>query len=419
MLFKFIHAADIHLDSPLKGLEQYEGAPADEIRNAARRALENLVELAIEESVAFVLVAGDFYDGDWRDYNTGLFFIRQMSRLKEANIPVFLIAGNHDAANRMTRNLRLPDQVHLFSARAPEWRTLPDLDVQIHGQSFATAAIFDNLSEAYPTADNGLFHIGLLHTCASSQEHERYAPCSLDDLRHKGYQYWALGHVHQRQTLLETPWAGFPGNIQGRHIRETGPKGCLLVTVEEDQQLRTEFVPLDVMRWERAVIPVDQVRSPDEVLDLVESKLNALHAAAEGRLLAVRVELQGSTPAHRVLQAKRHHWTNEIRSLALEAGQGEIWVEKIRLETSLPASQRETEGVSRSALNEIKALFAEASSDLSVLENWNFDGEDLVKKLPTELRALIPLDDHDWLRSRLTEAEAYLFNELLSTEESA
>ena len=119
-MFKFIHAADIHLDSPLKGLEQYDGAPVDEIRNAARRALSNLVDLAIEQGVAFVLIAGDLYDGDWRDYNTGYFFVEQVRRLREADIPLYLISGNHDAANRMTHTLKLPENVTFFSAKKPE-----------------------------------------------------------------------------------------------------------------------------------------------------------------------------------------------------------------------------------------------------------------------------------------------------------
>ena len=126
-MFKFIHAADIHLDSPLKGLEQYEGAPADEIRGATRRALENLVDLALRESVDFVLLAGDLYDGDWKDHNTGLFFVAQMARLREANIPVVAISGNHDAANKMTKSLRLPDNVELLPPARPSTARSPAL----------------------------------------------------------------------------------------------------------------------------------------------------------------------------------------------------------------------------------------------------------------------------------------------------
>jgi DNA repair exonuclease SbcCD nuclease subunit len=133
MAISFVHAADIHLDSPLKGLERYENAPVERIRGATRRAFTRLIDLAIDKHVDFVLLAGDLYDGDWRDYNTGLFLVRQLGRLREQKIKVFVIAGNHDAANKMTRVLRLPDHVRLLMHDRPETVRLPHLDVAIHG----------------------------------------------------------------------------------------------------------------------------------------------------------------------------------------------------------------------------------------------------------------------------------------------
>ena len=129
---KFVHAADIHLDSPLRGLERYPDAPVEEARNATRQAFENLVELAIGEDVAFVLLAGDLYDGDWRDYNTGLFFVGQMNRLRRAGIQVHLVSGNHDAASQITKHLRLPDNVVHYDHRRPETYVRGDLGVAIH-----------------------------------------------------------------------------------------------------------------------------------------------------------------------------------------------------------------------------------------------------------------------------------------------
>jgi len=137
-MFKFIHAADIHLDSPLRGLSRYESAPAQSIRNACRRAFENLVEFAIEEKVAFVLLAGDLYDGDWKDYSTGIFLSQQMGRLDQHNISVFAVAGNHDAANRMTKALDSPTNMKILSTRKVETIKLDDLAVAIHGRSFGT-----------------------------------------------------------------------------------------------------------------------------------------------------------------------------------------------------------------------------------------------------------------------------------------
>ncbi|MCL4216761.1 MAG: DNA repair exonuclease, partial [Candidatus Hydrogenedentes bacterium] len=156
--FKFIHAADIHLDSPLKGLERYEGAPVESIRGAARTAFRNLIDLAIQESVDFVLIAGDLYDGNWKDYSTGLFFGNSMGRLRQAGIPVFMIRGNHDAQSVITRSLSLPDNVHVFSESAPETKQVEGLGVAIHGQSFATQAVDADLAAAYPEAVPGAFN---------------------------------------------------------------------------------------------------------------------------------------------------------------------------------------------------------------------------------------------------------------------
>ncbi len=417
-MFKFIHAADVHLDSPLKGLEQYEGAPVKAIQDAARRALENLVRTAIDEQVAFVLLAGDIYDGDWRDYNTGLFFIRQAARLREAGIPLFMIAGNHDAANRMTRSLKLPDNVTLFPAEAPETATLDKLDVAIHGQSFASAAVHEDLSQSYPAALSGMLNIGLLHTCATGREgHERYAPCTVEGLRLKGYDYWALGHIHNREVLSEQPLIAFPGNIQGRHIRETGAKGCLLVTVDDQRALQTAFCPLDVLRWERLVTDVSATRGVDDILDLVGRNLEKLYGQATGRPLAVRIELEGSTVAHRSLLARTHHWTNEIRSLSIDVGKGEIWVEKVKFRTSEPPHTTDHSPALDGAIGELHTLFSEARKEPSSLAALSFDLTDVMKKLPAELKDALRTEDPDWLRSVLNEAESRLLSQLLISEE--
>ena len=254
-MLKFIHAADIHLDSPLLKLDAYEGAPTGEIRGATRRAFENLVQTAIDEKVAFVLIAGDLYDGDWKDYNTGLYFVSRMGRLREAGIPVFIVAGNHDAASTITKSLRLPENVHVFPADRPATLRLDGMDVAVHGQSFGTPAVKTDLARSYPPAVPGCFNVGLLHTCATGREgHEPYAPCTLETLREKGYDYWALGHVHRREVLLEDPPVVFAGNTQGRHARETGPKGCVLVSVDDAGRPNLDFRPLDVVRWEAAAV---------------------------------------------------------------------------------------------------------------------------------------------------------------------
>ena len=417
-MFKFIHAADIHLDSPLKGLEQYEGAPVQEIRVATRRALGNLVDLAIENKVAFVLISGDLYDGNWRDYNTGLFFVNQARRLREAGIPLYIISGNHDAANRMTRTLQLPDNVTFFSADAPETALIPELEVAIHGQGFATAAVYDDLSLDYPAAKSGWVNIGMLHTCVSGREgHDPYAPCTIDGLKAKGYDYWALGHIHIREILSDDPIIAFSGNIQGRHAKETGPKGCLLVTVHDDRSLTPEFRPLDVLRWALAKLDVSACQGIDELMDLVSAEIESLQGQVGDRLLALRIELSGQTELHRELHSQKEHLTNEIRSRAIDIGRGDVWVEKVKLRTSYPTTKKTASSISNDAIGELNALFEQVQADTSLLGELNFDLGDVAKKLPAELKELARPDDPEWIREILEEAQPFLLSRLSATED--
>lgn len=331
---KFIHAADLHLDSPLVGLERYEGAPVEAVRQASRRALENLVRFATDEAVDFVLLAGDIYDGDWDDYRTGLFFVRQLSALKQADIKVFLVSGNHDAQSKITRELPLPDNTVVFSAKKAETHRIEKLSVAIHGQSYSTQAITDDLSKGYPSPVTGFFNIGLLHTCANGREgHESYAPCSVNDLASHGYDYWALGHAHCYETLSDSPRIVFPGSIQGRHINEPGEKGCCLVEVEDGHIAGLQFQELNVLQWERCEVDAQGLETPDQVIartmEQVDGKLKQVSAAC----LALRVTVKGACHAHLGLQRDQERWINEIRARAIDLGVDRIWIEKVEIRT--------------------------------------------------------------------------------------
>ena len=193
-MFKFLHAADLHLDSPLQGLDRYDGAPVGRIRGATREAMINLVDLAVAERVRFVLIAGDFFDGAWRDYNTGLFFNAQMNRLGDAGIPVLLISGNHDAESEVTKSLTLPPHVRRLPVDRPATHVFDDLGVAVHGQGFATRAVLSNLAVAYPPAIGGLLNLGLLHTSATVADgHERYAPLRPDRPPRQGVRVLGVG----------------------------------------------------------------------------------------------------------------------------------------------------------------------------------------------------------------------------------
>ena len=200
-MFKFIHAADTHIDSRLLGLAAYEGAPVDRLRGASREAFANLVTLAIKEKVAFVIIAGDLFDGQWEDMRTGLWTAGQFRRLARENISVYLIRGNHDAASKVRARIDWPKNeqgaqiVHEFSVRKAETFQLADLGVALHGRGFAHQEAPDDLAKDYPDPVDGAFNIGVLHTSLSGDaNHDTYAPTSEQVLVNKGYDYWALTH---------------------------------------------------------------------------------------------------------------------------------------------------------------------------------------------------------------------------------
>lgn len=382
---QFIHAADIHIDSPLRRLEVYEGAPVEEIRGATRKAFENLIELALSYQVSFVILAGDLFDGDWPDFNTGLFFVKQMAKLNDVGIKVFLVRGNHDAESKITRKLRLPPNVIIFPADKAKTEILEDLGVAIHGQSFSQPAVTQDLATSYPERKIDFFNIGVLHTCATGREgHDNYAPCQIDTLISKGYDYWALGHVHKREILHEEPWIIFPGNLQGRHIKEAGRKGCELVTVEDAKIVSIEQQCLDVFRWEVIEVDASGFETSEDVLNQLEVQFTAQMKKAEERPFAARVRIFGSCKAHNLIAATPESWKEQVRALALDIGFDKIWIEKIKIETSpLLSINANLEG-------------KDPISDLAkLIQNWKKNDEklaqlpalwaDLKRKLPAEI----------------------------------
>ena len=336
MTFQFLHTADIHLDSPQLHLERYDGAPVEQFRAATRHAFENLVDLAIERSVAFVLIAGDLYDGECRDVHTLVFFRQQMNRLREQGIRVVLLQGNHDAATVTKKAFRgeLPENCYLLRTDRAETVTWPDLQVAIHGQGFADREVTADLSVSYPEPLAGWLNIGMLHTnCGNQDAHDPYAPSTVAGLSAKGYHYWALGHIHKQQILCEAPWIAYPGNIQGRHIREAGPKGCLLVSVEGDRILRVEPQVTDVVRWQLCRVDATNCGDARDVVRAAWDKIHAAMREAVGRPLAVRCEIHGSTPAHRQLHRTPDHWEQYLRDAITENSDAQVWLEKISWRT--------------------------------------------------------------------------------------
>lgn len=415
---KFIHCADIHLDSPLCGLEKYEGAPVSEVRMASRRAFENLIELALSQKVDFVIIAGDLFDGDWPDFNTGLFFIRQMHRLREAGIRVFIVRGNHDADSKITKKLPLPDNVHLFSHQKSETVIDPHLGLAVHGRSFPHPAVADDLAAAYPARIKGLVNIGVLHTALTGRQgHAHYAPCSLETLHSKEYEYWALGHVHKRERLDPQSWVLFPGNLQGRHIKESGDKGCTLVTVLDGEITSAEHLAMDVLRWGQVDVNASECRDLDQLLEQIEKGLREERQYSEGRMLAARVRISGRSRAHSAAARRREQLIGEVRAAALSCGNGDIWIEKVLIETA-PYVDTETLAGREDPIGELIRLIRSLQGSEKELQEISETLQDLKRKLPADLRegdGALLLDDPAFLKSVLTEVERTLVPQLIDT----
>ena len=414
---KFIHCADIHLDTPLQGLAQYPGAPINEIRNATRRAFETILDAAISEGVDFLIIAGDLYDTGLKSFESALFFNKHMARLKDAGIDVYLIYGNQDAASKLIKQLRPPNNVHIFRTSEPQTFSNDELRVAIHGQSFATPEITEDLAAKYPPPVPGFFNIGVLHTnLAGISEHANYAPCSLETLKNKGYQYWALGHVHNRQILCLDPYVVYPGNSQGRHGKEQGEKSCELVTVADAGTISIEPISTSVVPWIEIAIDASGCQTADEVYEKLRAALGGLLSQGKERVTALRLRIVGTTDAHAELNRDPEQVRNEAISIANECGSGLLWVERVQVAT-LPCLDREALLKREDPIGEIVRIVAALRQDIASVANCNAVAE-LQKKLPSDVaEGAEPVKlDALTLSTALEEAEALLLARLSALE---
>ena len=390
---KFIHTADLHLDSPLRGLSAYHDAPAERLRTATRDAFQNLVTQAIDEQVDFMVVAGDIYDGDWKDVNTGLFFVRQMGRLRHAGIPVYLLYGNHDAESEMTRGVELPDNVHVFSSRKAETFRIEHKKVALHGRSFKVAATTENLLPSYPEPVAGWLNIGVLHTALEGNaEHAKYAPCSVAELQAKGYQYWALGHVHEHWMLRGEVTIAYSGNLQGRHIRELGARCALLVTAEDGEITEVDRLEVDVLRWHALEVDISTVGDRRGAIRAAGLGLERTLDSAPSHLpLAVRVLFKGRSAAHAELVADEGQLRQEVIAQAVALDADRLWIEKVRVASeALDTDQMSSTDDAEGALAELAGLALAAKDDPEFVQSMQADWLALLEKLPHEVLQASP-----------------------------
>ena len=356
MRFSFLHAADLHLDTPFKGIGRTAENVASALRDASLEAFDRLVDLAIERDVAFVLLAGDIYDGPERGVRAQLRFYRGLERLHEAGINSFVAHGNHDPLLTGWSAVRgtWPGRVTVFGHDRVE-QVAVERDSQplavVHGISFSQRAETENLALRYHRSDTPCFQVGMLHcNVGSNVEHDPYAPCTLADLEGAGLDYWALGHVHTRQILRDGhPWVVYSGNLQGRgpSPSELGEKGALVVEVDGRTAHTPEFVALDVVRFERLVLDIGKVTDLPELERALQDKALELRASLGGRSVILKPVLVGSGPLH-VDLARETTVDGLLRDLRDEAGEGDpfLWWEPIADQT---AAALDVESVRRGA----------------------------------------------------------------------
>lgn len=329
---KFLHAADIHLDGISSGLKSYYGSEQLSISQAIQQAFERLIDTAIQERVDFILFPGDLFDSNWKDYSLGLFFIEQINRV---SCPIYYIRGNHDAENRLLKQLDYPPHFFDFSAIKPQTYLLDSLKVAIHGVSYATYRTEEDLSIHYPEAISGYFNIGLLHSSGNiKQEISSYAPFKLETLKMKGYDYWALGHIHNYQIVETSPYIVYSGNIQGRHIHERGSKGCCLVS-RVNGNLELEFKSLANLIWERVTLNLSNIVHERELKVTLSQLLTEKYGEQmrDGVSFVFRVYLTGLLKQGHTLNLSQEYLESQIHSWIQEFSGKKGRLEKVENET--------------------------------------------------------------------------------------
>ena len=256
-MIKFIHCADLHLDSPFKSKSHLAPSIFEDVQNSAYESFKKIVDTALKEEVDFVLIVGDLFDSENRTLRAEVFLKEQFMRLEKEQIFVYISHGNHDPLTEKITN-DWPDNVSVFSNRVETYQaiTKDGETIFVHGFSYQHDTSYENKIDEYPSSQGKK---GMLHgTYSKSSTKNRYTEFILEDLNQKLYHYWALGHIHERQELSDMPPIYYPGNIQGRHFGEQGPKGCLLV--EGDHlRLNATFIPTQQIRFEEATIKTDKL----------------------------------------------------------------------------------------------------------------------------------------------------------------
>ncbi|CDX15120.1 Metallophosphoesterase [Mesorhizobium sp. ORS 3324] len=362
MAFRFVHTADIHLDSPLRSLALRNPELAELVGDASRQAFTAIVDLCLAERVDALVIAGDLYDGDQTSMKTARFFASQMTRLHQAGVRVYMIRGNHDAMSRITKQLVLPDTVTIFGGRSQSVvQPGSGLDVAFHGLSFASPKAPESLLPKYAGPQKGAANIGIMHTSlAGSPGHDVYAPCSVADLHGHGFDYWALGHIHVRQVHSGASTLVMPGIPQGRDINEAGEKSVTLVTVRDDRSVDIEERLTSVAQFERVSVDLTGTSEWSEAVIRIRAGLEQARMQARSRYLVARLGLVGTSALSWSLMRDRDLAVAEAEQAAEQVG--DTWVERLDLDLSAPVL-RDSGNVADPTLELAESMRANAGSE--------------------------------------------------------
>ncbi len=346
--FRFVHAADLHLDTPFEGVAKAAPEVGDALREASLEAWDELVRLTLDEGAAFLVLAGDIYDGAERGVRAQLRFRRGLERLSEHGVRAFIVHGNHDPLNGWSAMGEWPDGVHVFGTHAVEAEPVEidgELAATVYGLSYGRRDTRENLALRFVRGEGPGLHVGLLHaSVGSNPEHDAYAPCSLADLRAARLDYWALGHIHQRREVSREPWVMYPGDTQGRSPKpaETGAKGALVVEVGGSTVREARFVATDTARFVQSKLDITGLDDLVTLRAALLERADALRGEHEGRGLLVRTRLQGRGPVHGALRAPRA--TADLLEELRDEWRGAspfLWAESLKDETQSPFDREE------------------------------------------------------------------------------
>jgi DNA repair exonuclease SbcCD nuclease subunit len=331
--FTFIHCSDLHLGRNFSHRENIEPKVFNYILNSSYESFKNIVKDAIKFNVDFIIISGDIFDSVSHKLKSQLFLKEQFEKLNNHGINVYMIHGNHDPVDEWKRNIEFPNNVFSFPSEKVEtidFKKDDEIMAKISGISFRRSDVQENLSLKFEAKKQDIYNIAVLHSNVGGIKGlDNYAPASINDLIYKNFDYWALGHYHNKSILKEKPYIIYPGTTQGLSINETGEKGYYLVKVY-NKNTDLEFKKSSVLEWEKIDINLEKIQSMDELLNKVSHELNKIKNETPK---IIRINLIGHTPLHNDLTEDN---LNDILFKFREAEIEEenfVWIERIKNNT--------------------------------------------------------------------------------------